>query len=69
MTNGIEDAAMQLFPGATAFQGRLNTCAEVQQHWEVHTAGLVADSTGSDKVIDSLVGARALELVVGKGTM
>jgi hypothetical protein len=27
----------------------------VQQHWEVHTVGLLADSPGSDKVINFLV--------------
>jgi hypothetical protein len=53
VTNGINSTAMLLLPAAKEFQVRLNTSADVRQHWEVHTVGLVANSTGSDKVITS----------------
>jgi hypothetical protein len=69
VTNGIKGTAMQLLQAAKEFQVWVNTSAEAQQHWEVHTAGLVANSTGSDKVINFLVEAGALGSMVGKGTM
>ena len=69
MTNGIQGTAMLLLPAAKEFQVRLNTSADVQQHWEVHTVGLVANSAGSDMVINFHVEARALEHMVGEVTM
>jgi hypothetical protein len=69
VTNGIKGTAMQLLQAAKEFQVWVNTSAEAQQHWEVHMAGLVANSTGSDKAINFLVEAGALGPMVGKGTM
>jgi len=54
---------------AKELQGQVNTSVEVQQHWEVHKVGLVANSIGPDKVINSLVDAGALEPMLGKGTV
>lgn len=69
MTNGIEGAATQLLWAAKELQVQVNTSAEVQQHWEVHKVGLVANSIGSDEAINSLVEAGALEPMLGKGTV
>jgi hypothetical protein len=69
VTNGIKDTAMQLPQAARELQVRLNTSADVRRHWEVHTVGLVLNSTGFDKVINFHVDARALEHMVGKETM
>ena len=69
MTNGIKGTAMQLLQAAKELQVRLNTSAEVQQHWEVYSAGLVGNSTGSDRAINFLAEAGALKPMVGKGTM
>ncbi len=64
VTNGIKSTAIQLLQVARELRVQMaNTSAEV------HTAGLVVNSRGSDRTINFYVEARGLEPMVGKGSM